>query len=171
MSEPLTIAVPIGFERGVVLRGLKIVQNSQTGLELADGEVAIDPKRPVHHLDADGRVALIAAARDAMTATGFVEATLADGARDLDELHKGDCKPAGIAVLDIIVNFAARIRRLPDDYESDEMRAFDRETDRLYDAIVEGRRGDAIEILSELTGERLRRVAEQRNLFPDRVPA
>lgn len=131
MSEPLTIAVPIGFERGVVLRGLQILQNSPTGLELADGGAVIDPKRLVHHLDADSRIALIAAARDAMTATGFVEATLANGACDLDELHKGDCRPAGIAVLDIIVDFAARIRRLPDDYESDEMRAFDRGTSRL----------------------------------------
>lgn len=42
---------------------------------------------------------------------------------------------------------------------------------RLYDAICEGRRDDAIEILAEITGERFRSIREQHNLFPDRVPA
>lgn len=42
---------------------------------------------------------------------------------------------------------------------------------RLYDAICEGRRDDAIEIITEITGERFRSIREQHNLFPDRVPA
>lgn len=41
----------------------------------------------------------------------------------------------------------------------------------LYSAICENRRDDAIAILSELTGERFRSIREQRNLFPERIPA
>lgn len=44
-------------------------------------------------------------------------------------------------------------------------------TKELYDAIVEGRRDDAIVILNDMTGSSFRSVALQRNLFPDRVPA
>lgn len=45
------------------------------------------------------------------------------------------------------------------------------DVNQIYDAICENRRDDAIEILSEITGERLRSIREQHNLFPDRVPA
>lgn len=45
------------------------------------------------------------------------------------------------------------------------------EANRLHEAICEGRRDDAIDILNEITGDNLRNVATQRNLFPDRVPA
>lgn len=41
---------------------------------------------------------------------------------------------------------------------------------RLHEAICENRRDDAIDILNEMSEWRLRSVAEQRNLFPDRVP-
>lgn len=42
---------------------------------------------------------------------------------------------------------------------------------RLHDAICEGRRQDAIDILNDITNGQHRSVREQRNLFPDRVPA
>lgn len=52
-----------------------------------------------------------------------------------------------------------------------EARSFADAANRLHDAICEGRRQDAIDILNDVTGENYRSVAEQRNLFPDRVPA
>lgn len=42
---------------------------------------------------------------------------------------------------------------------------------RIHEAICEGRRQDAIDILNEITGDHFRSVAEQHNLFPDRIPA
>lgn len=45
------------------------------------------------------------------------------------------------------------------------------DAERLHEAICEGRRDDAIDILNEITGDNFRNVATQRNLFPDRVPA
>lgn len=42
---------------------------------------------------------------------------------------------------------------------------------RLHEAICEGRRQDAIDILNEISDERFRSVREQHNLFPDRVTA
>lgn len=45
-----------------------------------------------------------------------------------------------------------------------------KKTKELYDAIVEGRRDDAVAILNDMTGSSFRSVALQRNLFPDRVP-
>lgn len=42
---------------------------------------------------------------------------------------------------------------------------------RLHEAICEGRRQDAIDILNEDGEMYLRSVREQHNLFPDRVPA
>lgn len=41
---------------------------------------------------------------------------------------------------------------------------------RLHEAICEGRRDDAIDILNEMTEWQLRSVAEQHHLVPDRVP-
>lgn len=45
-----------------------------------------------------------------------------------------------------------------------------RDADALHDAICEGRRQDAIDMLSSISGSYFRSVAQQRNLFPDRVP-
>lgn len=45
------------------------------------------------------------------------------------------------------------------------------DAERLHIAICEGRRDDAIDILNEITGDRHRSIREQRNLFPDRIPA
>lgn len=42
---------------------------------------------------------------------------------------------------------------------------------RLHEAICEGRRQDAIDILNEISDERFRSVCEQHNLFPDKVSA
>ncbi len=48
----------------------------------------------------------------------------------------------------------------------------EREIYDLYDAIVEGRRDDAIDKMRSLfRHHEFRSVAEQRNLFPSRVPA
>ncbi len=49
--------------------------------------------------------------------------------------------------------------------------SFDLDANRLHDAICEGRRQDAIDILNDVTGGCYRSLADQRNLFPDRVPA
>lgn len=46
-----------------------------------------------------------------------------------------------------------------------------KDADRLHDAICEGRRDDAIQILNDITGDRFMSIREQHNLFPDRVPA
>lgn len=46
-----------------------------------------------------------------------------------------------------------------------------REIARLYDAICEGRRTDAIDSLKLIfPAAKFRTLAEQRNLFPDRIP-
>lgn len=43
--------------------------------------------------------------------------------------------------------------------------------ERMHEAICEGRRDEAIDLLREcFTEYRLRPVSEQRNLFPDRIP-
>lgn len=42
---------------------------------------------------------------------------------------------------------------------------------RLHEAICEGRRQDAIDILNEISDDQFRSVREQHNLFPDRVTA
>jgi hypothetical protein len=55
--------------------------------------------------------------------------------------------------------------------ETEQMPDFHVDADRLHDAICEGRRQDAIDILNDITGGQLRSVREQRNLFPGRVPA
>jgi hypothetical protein len=55
--------------------------------------------------------------------------------------------------------------------EIEQMPDFHVDADRLHDAICEGRRQDAIDILNDITGGQLRSVREQRNLFPGRVPA
>ena len=41
------------------------------------------------------------------------------------------------------------------------------DVNQIYDAICEGRRDDAIEILTGITGERFRSIRAQHNLFPD----
>lgn len=54
----------------------------------------------------------------------------------------------------------------------DEISDTEREIYDLYDAIVEGRRDDAIGKMRSLFAlHEFRSVKEQRNLFPDRVPA
>jgi hypothetical protein len=63
---------------------------------------------------------------------------------------------------DEIGKFESEIEQMPD---------FHVDADRLHDAICEGRRQDAIDILNDITGGQLRSVREQRNLFPGRVPA
>lgn len=45
----------------------------------------------------------------------------------------------------------------------------ERDAADLHDAICEGRRQDAIDILNEVTGDNYRSVREQANLFPGRV--
>lgn len=40
---------------------------------------------------------------------------------------------------------------------------------RLHEAICEGRRQDAIDILNEMSEWRLRSVSEMHNLFPERI--
>ncbi len=52
-----------------------------------------------------------------------------------------------------------------------EAASFGKHADALHDAICEGRRQDAIDIINAVTGGAYRSVAEQRNLFGDRVPA
>lgn len=128
------------------------------------GEVAIE-----RAIGAGGGNRIIAAFASEMTANAFVDALLRADSDDKD-LKNSDCDDRGLAILDVFVEVARRLNRLPDDYESGEMRRFDEETDRLYDAIVEGRRDDAIDILKGTTGTYLRSVAEQRNLFPERIP-
>ncbi|TPM39349.1 hypothetical protein FJ951_26950 [Mesorhizobium sp. B2-2-3] len=63
---------------------------------------------------------------------------------------------------DAIANLEKEIAQAPD---------FTDDADRLHDAICEGSRQDAVDILNDITNGRLRSVREQRNLFPDRVPA
>lgn len=47
----------------------------------------------------------------------------------------------------------------------------ERAVEAVYDAICEGRRQDAIDALQRVfPGYQFRSVAEQRNLFPERVP-
>jgi len=59
---------------------------------------------------------------------------------------------------------------MPDD-DDEYSTLSDANAERLHEAICEGRRDDAIDILNEVTGDNFRNVATQRNLFPDRVPA
>ena len=42
--------------------------------------------------------------------------------------------------------------------------------DRLHEAICEGRRQDAVDLLNEITGRHHRTVEAQENLFPHRAP-
>jgi hypothetical protein len=53
----------------------------------------------------------------------------------------------------------------------DAKRDFGPSVTRLHDAICEGRRQEAVDILKEVTGQDFRSVAQQHNLFPGRVPA
>lgn len=76
-----------------------------------------------------------------------VEANLAADKDDFDAIEREN------------IDLAAKIKDISAD------------ADRLHEAICEGRRDDAIDILNELSEWRLRSVAEQHNLFPDRVPA
>ena len=57
-----------------------------------------------------------------------------------------------------------------EDYDPDSANIDDGDLDRMHEAICEGRRQDAIDILNELTGANLRSISAQRNLFPNRVP-
>lgn len=52
--------------------------------------------------------------------------------------------------------------KLPDEFEEENC-------DRLHEAICEGRRQDAVDLLNEITGMSRRSVAAQMNLFPDRI--
>ena len=67
----------------------------------------------------------------------------------------------------------AQVSELQDDVAKLEGEAvsFGENADRIHDAICEGRRQDAIDILNDVTGGNYRSVREQANLFPDRVPA
>lgn len=46
---------------------------------------------------------------------------------------------------------------------------FELAAERLHEAICEGRRQDAVDILNEVTDLNFRTVAAQMNLFPDRI--
>ncbi len=53
----------------------------------------------------------------------------------------------------------------------DDMVLFDYHAERCHEAICAGNRDEAIRLLNLICHEEFRSVAEQRNLFPDRVPA
>lgn len=107
----------------------------------------------IRKLSADDKQALVAFMGDIMSAVDFAHAF-----RDAD----GDWTGDGENIADA---FEAEIP------EAEDAPDFDAEADRLHDAICEGRRQDAIDILNAVTGGQYRSVREQRNLFPDRVPA
>jgi len=59
---------------------------------------------------------------------------------------------------------------LKDEIEN-EREALARDAERLSELIGEGLRDDAISLLGEMMDQKFRSVREQRNLFPDRIPA
>lgn len=65
--------------------------------------------------------------------------------------------------MDIADEFGAEIERPPEPTIDEETAA------RLHEAICDGRRQDAIDILTEEAGVQFRSVREQANLFPERV--
>ncbi len=165
-----TICMPIGPQFGVTVKSVMFeATNEPGGIAVADGNIVIDVARFIKNTDDFDTAAFIAALTKEMAASDFIDAVLQADSDDR-QMKESDCDDRGIAILDAFVEVARRLDRLPDDYESDEMRRFDEATDRLYDAIVEGRRDDAIDILKSVTGGYLRSVAEQRNLFPERIP-
>lgn len=114
-----------------------------------------ETKTAIREKPLDYRQALLRFIYSTMTATEF-----ADAFWDTAEDEWSD------SAQEIADAFEADLPE-PDPWEMD-----GDDASRMHDAICEGRRDDAIAILQELFPyERLRSVAEQRNLFPDRVPA
>jgi hypothetical protein len=62
------------------------------------------------------------------------------------------------------------VKALESDLNAKEL-AIEIDAERLHEAICEGRRQDAIDILSDMTNAHFRSVAQQKNLFGDRIPA
>jgi hypothetical protein len=88
-----------------------------------------------------------------MKADQFAAAFL-DGEGDQTEEHK-----------EISVAFAGDA----DDDDEPDNSEFELAAERLHEAICEGPRQDAIDILNEVTDLNFRSVAAQMNLFPDRI--
>lgn len=107
-------------------------------------------------LDAADVIDLIDSCRHASkVAKSYVDDAISEG--DVVDKEDYDDAESKIAVLENDLRVAKQF--------------IDGEADRLHEMICEGRRDDAIALLSEITGLRFRSVREWRNLFPERVPA
>ena len=118
------------------------------------GEIAMKPEmeKGLRAADIQTQVEIVELLAEIMPPGKFVDALLAEDLTLTDDGEK-------IAVA------------LPIDHDELVADFFGDDIHRLHDAICEGRRQDAVDILASITGEKLRSVSAQHNLFPERVPA
>lgn len=112
-----------------------------------------ETRTAITNLDVEKQQELVALLAELMTDEEFIAA-----------LHKenGDPTTDGNAIISALVDM--------DDVRDDIMGEFLEDADRIHEAICEGRKQDAIDLLNQMIPEaNLRPAAVQNSLFPDRV--
>lgn len=116
------------------------------------GEQAMKPEteKGLREASTELRQEIIRKLAELMTADDFIGALFDDG----------DLTNEGSAILSALTDDS--------DADEDEPQVSYDDATRLHEAICEGRKQDAVDILNEITGENFRSFREQKNLFPDR---
>ena len=108
----------------------------------------------IQEMDVEKQKELVAFLAKVMDAESFCEAL---------ETVSDTLTPDGLAV------FEEMLSRWPNDAD-EEKASLDMDADRLHEAICEGRKQDAIDILNDIIpSANLRPVSTQNSLFPNRV--
>lgn len=128
--------------------------------------VCVDVRRMLRDIESDELHELLRAIGDHMAASDFLE-VFEDWSALADKTGTRPLTDRGIILLDIFVERAEKIGRLPDEYEPQWVDDFRADVDRLHRLICDGENVEAVDLLREMTpGQGLRRYAEQQNLFP-----
>lgn len=113
---------------------------------------SIDPVALVRDLEWDERRDLLTAIVDIMAVSDIVDA-FEDAAATAVCHEREDVQPLterGTALLDCFADRAMKLGRLPEDFESEAMRGFASDADRLHEAVCDGRIADACALLREM---------------------
>lgn len=146
------------------------------GISVAEVTYRIDPVKFVSDLDADQQAALLNTLAEAMPASEFIEAFEDRAANAVTGEDGKLVQPLidnGTVILDCFVERARHLGRLPDDWETPAMLEFGGNVDRLHEAICDGRRQDACDLLREMVPDHAfmsdaarQMLAEQRGKAP-----
>lgn len=138
-------------------------------LQSQECRARIDIKAMLRSLEGDEIDLLLRSIGEHMAGSDFLAAfedwsavTDKDGDRPLTDL--------GMKLLDLFVARAEKIDRLPDEFEPPWVDEFRADIDRLHRLVCDGELVEAVDLMRTMAPDQsLRRLADQRNLFPPRT--